>query len=89
MGRFLDNRAVCPGCHDEVDGFLGVTGNHIPKEGDFSVCFRCQCVSRYQGDLSLRKATVEETPPEVARAIERAKAAITAACAPAQEGQGD
>lgn len=51
---------TCPKCGVIVDRATNAEGMASPSVDDFSICFTCATICRYNSDLSLRVATNQD-----------------------------
>jgi ribosomal protein L40E len=53
--------SLCPRCGARNDAATEITGEAVaPREGDFSVCLSCGCISRFRADRTLRECSLVE-----------------------------
>lgn len=50
----------CPACGYRIDRATGIRGSFSPKQGDFSICFKCAELLVFNQDLTIRLATEAE-----------------------------
>lgn len=72
----LNFSTQCPACGAQLDAALNTTSDHMPKDGDPSLCVKCRALLVYCGSPvnSLRYPTADEqraflADPAVQRAI--------------------
>ena len=73
------NPTACPMCRYTLDAASQLGGNAAPKPGDFSVCLNCGALLRFNLDLSLAMALVQELDAldaETRTTLLRARSAI-------------
>jgi hypothetical protein len=52
----------CPYCGYKLDACTAITGEHVPKEGDITICLKCQEPLMIVDDKgSVRKPTTDES----------------------------
>jgi hypothetical protein len=50
----------CTACFKKLDAHTAVEGDHVPKEGDFTVCIGCGTASKFDKDLNLVPLTPDD-----------------------------
>lgn len=51
MKSILNPDNTCPNCKRLTECQSSIDGDHIPVEGDISVCLYCQCILVFDQDL--------------------------------------
>lgn len=61
MSVKLENKSNCRTCLKQLDGATSLKDEkNKPREGDFSCCFYCATISRFDKDLNLVPATTAD-----------------------------
>jgi hypothetical protein len=79
---------LCPECGAVADSATDTTGEDLPKEGDWTLCFRCCAALRFDVDIRMRALTPEEAadiPSDVREVQERLRAFRSTIKLPPQE----
>ncbi len=81
MTETVTRPSSCPQCGYKFNRAAGAFSDHVPQEGDISLCIRCGCAMIFRADLTVRAATeadFDALPAEVKDQIVRLYQAICA-----------
>ena len=55
--KFIASNAICPNCQHLLDAATNTENkaNHIPQDGDISICLYCATLLRFNADFSLSR----------------------------------